>query len=437
MHKLFPLLLVALAPPLIAAQQQTWNADAINAPQVWRVARGANVNVVVIDTGLDFNHEDLKPAFAGGYNTIDPAQPAFDDNRHGTHVAGIIAAADNDLGIKGIAPAVKLWGVKIFDAQGVGTEENVIAALNWIIEQKAARGGNWIANMSFSDESPMSAAGVDAIRHAYAAGILLVAASGIATSTVGYPAALPEVISVGAVDINDKRPDISAYGPGLLLVAPGVEVMSLVTTNSVPASTLKIDGEFAMRVRIVAGSHRVPLTARMIDCGSGRENEFPATVRGGIALVQRSELTFTQQVRNAMNAGAIGVVIANSDESGIARWALDEGNSWPAVGAITNLDGAIARRHSGEIVTLTIRCDDYGRLTGTSQAAPHVSAAAALLWSLKPSATPQELREVLIETARDLGPPGYDIEYGNGLIDVNAAARMLAPESFESGRRRP
>ncbi len=424
MHKLLALFLIAVTNALGAAQTVGWNVDAVHAAQVWPLTRGANVNVVVIDGGIDFNHADLQMAYAGGFNALDPTQPPYDAGRHGTHLAGIIAADDNDIGVTGIAPAVHLWAAKVFDEQGAGSWDAITAALDWVTQQKQARGGNWIVNMSFSDSS-MPASAIDAVRNAAAAGVLLVASAGFPNPDMGYPAVLPEVISVGAVDSSGQRYVRSATGPRLALMAPGVDVLSTITTNSVPASFLYIDGELPIRLGFIAGSHQMTVKARVLDCGSGRAGEFPAAVRDGIAVMQRSELTFTQQAENAMEAGAIGVIIANTDDSSVAAWSLEKRTGWPLAGAILHADTPTLLKHLGETVTLTMRTEDYARLDGTSQAAPHVAAIAALLWSLKPAATAQEIRDAMTSTAHDLGSPGWDEEYGYGLVDAAAAARKL------------
>src|SRR5574342_633944 len=83
-----------------------FGVDMVRARDVWPVTRGEGINVVVIDTGIDKTHPDLAGVYAGGYNTYDKSDNPLDDNGHGTHVAGTIAAADNNIGVVGIAPGV-------------------------------------------------------------------------------------------------------------------------------------------------------------------------------------------------------------------------------------------------------------------------------------------------------------------------------------------
>src|SRR5689334_2066017 len=97
-----------------------WGLPVVRVKDVWPVTRGEGINVAVLDTGIDWNHPDLQAAYAGGVNVLDDTKQPVDDNFHGTHVAGIIAATDNDFGVVGAAPGVKLWNVKVLDQMGKG-----------------------------------------------------------------------------------------------------------------------------------------------------------------------------------------------------------------------------------------------------------------------------------------------------------------------------
>src|SRR5205807_2632085 len=96
----------------------------------WPVTHGEGINVVIIDTGIDYTHPDLSAVYAGGLNTFGNTDDPKDDNGHGTHVAGTIAAADNAVGVVGVAPHVKLWSVKVLniaDFSNQGQELAVVA----------------------------------------------------------------------------------------------------------------------------------------------------------------------------------------------------------------------------------------------------------------------------------------------------------------------
>src|SRR5436190_18718004 len=109
----------------LTGQTLTYGVSLVNAPKVWLAARLAPINVVVIDSGIDFNHPDLKDAYAGGINIVEPGSDPLDDNEHGTHVSGIIGAADNQIGVVGVDPFVKIWAAKVLDNNGNGTNANV------------------------------------------------------------------------------------------------------------------------------------------------------------------------------------------------------------------------------------------------------------------------------------------------------------------------
>jgi len=210
-----------------------WGVDRIDADLVWdvdgnlMVDSGANagggVKVAVLDTGLDLDHPDLVSNIKGGINTINPNKSADDDNGHGSHVAGIIAALDNTVGVLGVAPQAQLYAVKVLNRQGSGFVSDIIEGLQWSIAN-----GMQVINMSFGTSSDVQSLH-DAITAAYRSGIVLVAAagnSGPEDNTVLYPARYPEVIAVSATDTTDTVASWSSRGPEVELAAPGVNIYS-------------------------------------------------------------------------------------------------------------------------------------------------------------------------------------------------------------------
>jgi subtilisin len=208
----------AADPPSVQAQKTPWGIDRVKARDAWSVTRGAGVKVAVVDTGIA-KHADLKTA--GGYNCVDPAKPFDDDHGHGTHVAGTIAAQDNDQDVVGIAPDVTLYGVKVLSADGSGTFADIVEGIQWCVDNKMD-----IANFSLGASEGEQAL-ADAIKAAAAAGLTIVAAAGNSGGAVGYPAAYPEVIAVAASDSKDKVAYFSSRGPEVDFIAPGVSVNSL------------------------------------------------------------------------------------------------------------------------------------------------------------------------------------------------------------------
>jgi subtilisin len=135
--------------------------------------KGAGTWVAVLDTGIDYTHPDLNDNFKGGIDIVFNDNDPFDDswNSHGTHVAGIIAAEENDIGVIGVAPEADLYAVKVLDGGGFGLLSWIIAGIDW-----AVLNGMDIINMSL--EGPDSQFLQAACNNAYSAGVLLVAAGG-------------------------------------------------------------------------------------------------------------------------------------------------------------------------------------------------------------------------------------------------------------------
>src|SRR5437016_8483587 len=132
----------------VNAQVTPYGITMVHAPDMWNVTRGEGINVAIVDTGIDYTHPELKGIFQGGYNVYTRTNDPKDDEGHGTHVSGIVAAANNNIGVVGVAPGVKLWGVKVLDSTGSGPYSALASGLNWVLSKKAEMGGNWIVNMS-------------------------------------------------------------------------------------------------------------------------------------------------------------------------------------------------------------------------------------------------------------------------------------------------
>lgn len=429
-----------------ASQTIAYGITMVHAPELWKLTKGAGpINVAVLDTGIDAKHPDLAANYAGGYNTFDPNAQPVDDNGHGTHVSGIIAAADNGIGVVGVAPEVRLWSAKVLDKFGFGSDENVIAGVDWVIRKKHELGGDWVINMSLGApaDSPVEH---EAVNRALAEGILIAAAAGNRSfPDVEFPAQYAGVIAVGAVDATQTLAGFSDRGPHLSIVAPGVRVISTAPHGSVPAAgvTLLSNGT-SLSASTIEGSARANIKGDYVYCGLGHAGEFPAEVRGKIALVKRGDITFNDKVRNAQAAGAVSVVVFNKDDSDFSRWTLlrpdcdaasgcdDTTHPWPVVLAVSAADGQKLLDDPQRVMDMGAWLDDYQYLSGTSQATPHVAGTLALVWSLNPEATPDAVKNAIFSTATDLGAPGVDNVYGQGLINALAAGKRLAPWRFDS-----
>ncbi len=205
-----------------------WGVERIGARLVHPYQTGDGVKVAVIDTGIDYNHPDLAGKVVGGVDFVQDDDDPMDDNGHGTHCAGIIAAVDNDIGVIGVAPGAGLYAVKVLDSTGSGYVSDVAAGIEWAVKQGAK-----VISMSLGSDSDSTTLR-NACDAAYAAGVLLVAAAGndyrkwgsIEFDTVDYPARYSSVIAVGATDQSDGKASWSSTGSALELAAPGVSINS-------------------------------------------------------------------------------------------------------------------------------------------------------------------------------------------------------------------
>jgi len=398
------------------------------------------VNVVVVDTGVDYRHPELSGIWMGGRNALTDTDDPLDDDGHGTHVAGTIAASDNNIGVLGVAPKVRLWSVKVLDAQGKGTSEGLAKALDWILAKKEALGGNWVVNLSLGgvDESPIER---EAFQRLQDNGILVIAAAGnFSTATkpaaVSFPGAYPSVVAVGATSFSGELATFSGQGPELDLAAPGIDVLSIVPLGKNDVWYV-LDNNTTTFIQELVGSKRGVASGEFVNCGAGKAGEFPSSVAGKIALVRRGEeVPFADKARRAKEAGAIGVAIYdNVPDPTPAQWTLfrteeDRFYDWPIVVRLTMQKGEALLAAGPHNISLTYTDEDYVEKSGTSMACPHVVGAAALLWSLAPNATAQQVVNALTVTAKDLGTPGADPQFGAGMINVYAAAKFLAPSAF-------
>ncbi len=214
----------------------------IGADQVWGSVTGAGVNVAIVDTGVDFNHADLMPA-ANCYFHPDAGASCQDDNGHGTHVAGIVAALrGNDLDVVGVAPGAMVHAVKVLDSSGSGLDSQVLAGLQWVLENNID-----VVNMSLGaklsqlDESPTPATCDDSVYYSVfsalnTAGIVVVVSAGNDRNddvADRAPAGCSNVITVASTTAEDgaqrsscgvKRDTASAFttdGNGVEISAPG------------------------------------------------------------------------------------------------------------------------------------------------------------------------------------------------------------------------
>ncbi|WP_345986758.1 S8 family peptidase [Sulfurimonas sp. HSL-1656] len=205
------------------AQELTWGVDRIEADLAWPETNGTMINVAVLDTGADLDHPDLTDNIKGNFSALNPHKSAEDDNGHGTHVSGIMAAANNTIGVIGAAPQINLYVVKVLGSDNTGNLSDILDGMQWCIDNHMQ-----VVNMSFGATSTVQSL-TDAVAAMHAAGIVQVAAAGnngASGGTMLYPARYPETIAVSSVDINGNLAASSSYGPEIDLAAPGVGIYS-------------------------------------------------------------------------------------------------------------------------------------------------------------------------------------------------------------------
>jgi len=196
-----------------------WGVDRIDAELAWGGSTGAGVRVAIVDTGIDLEHPDLQ--VVGNINIIKPRKSGDDDSGHGTHVAGTVAAVNNAIGVVGVAPDANLYAVKVLDRRGNGYLSDIIAGLEWCIDNNVQ-----VINMSLGTLSDIQSFH-DAVQAVNTVGIIQVAAAGNEYGgSVIYPAAYEEVIAVSATDDTDSIAGFSSIGPEVELAAPGADILS-------------------------------------------------------------------------------------------------------------------------------------------------------------------------------------------------------------------
>ncbi|MFJ8064151.1 S8 family peptidase [Psychrobacillus sp. NPDC096426] len=204
--------------------------ELIQAPKIWNKTKGKGVTVAVLDTGCDSIHPDLQERIIGGRNFTDDDESNpdifLDYNGHGTHVAGTIAAQQNDNGVVGVAPEASLLIVKVLNKKGSGQYEWIINGINYAIEQKAD-----IISMSLGGPNDMPELH-EAIKMAISNNILVVCAAGNegdgddSTDEFAFPGCYNEVICVGAINLERRSSDFTNSHNEIDLVAPGEKILS-------------------------------------------------------------------------------------------------------------------------------------------------------------------------------------------------------------------
>jgi thermitase len=218
--------------PSDAMFKQQWGLDKIGAKTAWdKGVSASGVTVAVLDTGVDYNHPELKGRVIKGPDLADKDADPMDVHGHGTHVSGVIGASgNNNEGIAGVAWNCKILAIKVLSDNGSGTTDAVMEGIKY-----AADHGAKVINMSLGTSDPS----IDPVLHvameyAYKKGVLIVAAAGNDRSLVGSPANDPYAIAVSSTSSLWKFEWLSTFsnrGEKVEVSAPGGGIWSLMPSN--------------------------------------------------------------------------------------------------------------------------------------------------------------------------------------------------------------
>lgn len=414
---------------------------------------GQGIKVGVIDTGIDYQHPDLRNNYHGGSDLVDGDNDPMEtkgqgglQTLHGTHVAGIIAANGK---LKGVAPDAEIIAYRALGPGGVGTSEQVIAAIEQAIKDKVDIINLSLGNSINGPDWPTSVALDKAVEN----GVVAVTSSGNSGPevwTVGSPGTSSKAISVGA-----STPPIEI--PFLKFGSSKKEI------DLIPMQNAKL--------------WNLTKQYEIVSAGIGKPEEL-RNVKDKVVLMERGELTFTEKAMNALSKGAIGVLIYNNVKGSFAG-SLEVGLDIP-VASISMEDGLWLKNKvdskekryirteyrkqedvladfssrgpvtetweiKPDVVAPGVAIDStvphgYMALQGTSMAAPHVAGASALIKQAHPDWSPVQIKAALMNTAKKLksekGQEYKPNEQGAGRIRLKEAIKadsLVYPSSLAFG----
>ncbi|GMU11061.1 S8 family serine peptidase [Corallococcus caeni] len=438
------------AANLTPTDEYTEGLRLVQAPEVWDAngdgvlddgaPTGQGVKVCIIDSGLDLEHPEFKGAVAASHDFLDNDDDANDrggqgqwGQGHGTHVAGIVAARMGQGGVTGpraspggmvgVAPNASLLIARVLDLQGHTQMSVVLSAMEWC-ESQGAR----VVSLSLGGGTATRST-VEAFQALLDHGLLVVAAAGNQGGPVLYPASDPSVLAVGAVDSRERRASFSNAGPELSLVAPGVDVLSTFPRGLGAFAEMSVEDASPLS-RSLLYSPTGDTSGRLVDCGLGDSLDacLDATCDGFVAYVRPGAVPVDQAMANVMRQGARAVIFAAEDApagGAVDILSLPRNGHWAPAVSVNQAASTMLRQRLGADARLSLLPVDYTHVSGTSMAAPYVTGVAALLWSARPELTPQQVRETLESSARDLGTQGPDFIFGHGLVRARDALQRL------------
>ncbi|WP_200810922.1 S8 family serine peptidase [Demequina sp. NBRC 110057] len=246
---------------------EQWGLDAVSSRESWEYATGDGVVIAIVDTGVDDGHRDLRRQMVRGIDLVDDDRNPKDENGHGTHVAGIAAAAANDYGIIGAAPDAKIMPIRALDENGAGSNSTIAEGIDWAVDHGAD-----VINLSLDETGllgriekggPVN----DAITRADEAGVVVVAASGNAGEVGQQYRFGVHVLVVNASNKAGTATYFSNVGDARAVAAPGVDILSTVPTYATTMFPDGTDGYETMAGTSMASPLVAGVAAQLISAG--------------------------------------------------------------------------------------------------------------------------------------------------------------------------
>jgi minor extracellular serine protease Vpr len=420
------------------------SAPMIGANEYWNLGyEGAGMKVGVIDTGIDYNHPDLKAAYKGGYDFVDNDADPYEGNEmiqsdHGTHVSGIISGRGNPElgGVRGIAPKSDLHVYRVLGENG-GEDAWVIAGI-----EQAVKDGMDVINLSLgapenNPDTPTSRA----VNNAMLAGVVTVVANGN-YGTAGYGTVTSPATAALAISVGASYPPYHSYNHKGVSSATGEKEYELKWMLDWSPEDRNID--------FMNEDHE------LVYVGLGRPGDFEGKdVAGKIVLVKQGGVAFTELNNFAEQLGAVAVIFFNRDTynehldfpiprpGNLPMFDMRGDDGRELVRSITGgtaqtfkITGVVKETYPGDdivdfsskgpvVSSFDIKPDivapganilstvpafggayssAYARLSGTSMAAPHITGLAALILEAKPNFSVFDVKTVMMNTAKKLNP---------------------------------
>ncbi|MDH1469808.1 S8 family serine peptidase [Shewanella sp. GD03713] len=432
-------------PRRLLSETTPWGQTFVGATQL-SDSQAGNRTICIIDSGYDRGHSDLSGNNVTGTNNsgtgnwYDPGN----NNAHGTHVAGTIAAIANNDGVIGVMPNqnANIHVIKVFNESGWGYSSSLVSAVDTCV----SNGAN-VVTMSLGG-SGSSTTERNALAAHYNNGVLLIAAAGNAgNNTHSYPASYDAVMSVASVDNHKDHSAFSQYTNQVEISGPGEAILSTVTRGEGRLADITIGGQSYFNSGVVphnrltpSGTNYAPnpyngtATATLAECTVSGSTFNCGNMANKVCLVERvgnqgSSYPEINAVKACKNAGASAVIVySNSALPGLQNPFLVDANSEINLVSVSvdRATGLALRNQLGATVTVSNQGNkDYEYYNGTSMATPHVSGVATLVWSYHPECSAAQVRNALKQTAEDLGTAGRDDYYGYGLVNAVAAKTFL------------